>query len=120
MMKYLTVEDYQSSLFSLNTNNSDLEKYIALAEQDIEIITSIPNLNNLSEYQLETIKKILVQHTDFIIENYDYIYSIVDDYKTLETSFSIGSKNCIFINGVLILKKLYVLMIQTGIISTRI
>ena len=119
-MKYLTVEDYQSSLFSLNTNESDLEKYISLAEQDLEIITSIPNLNNLSDYQLETIKRILIQHTDFIIENHDYIYSIVDDYKTLETSFSIGSKNCISINGVLILKKLYVLLIQTGIVTTRV
>lgn len=119
-MKYLTVEDYQSSLFSLNTNNSDLEKYISLAEQDIEIITSIPNLNNLSDYQLETIKRILVQHTDFIIENYDYIYSIVDDYKTLETTWKIGSQNCIHRNGVLILKKLYVLMIQTGIINTKV
>lgn len=119
-MKYLTVEDYQSSLFSLNTNNSDLEKYISLAEQDLEIITSIPDLTILSDYQIEIIKRILIQHTDFIIENYDYIYSIVDDYKTLETSFQIGSKNCVSVNGVLILKKLYVLLVQTGIITTRI
>ena len=112
-MKYLTVEDYQSSIFSLNADNDNLEKFIALAEQDLEIITynSITNSND--------IKDILVQHTDFIIENYDYLYSITDDYKTLETSFSVGSKNCIHINGVFILKKLYVLLCQKGFINQK-
>lgn len=119
-MKYLTVEDYQSSLFSLNTNNSDLEKYISLAEQDLEIITSIPDLTILSDYQIQIIKRVLIQHTDFIIENYDYIYSIIDNYKTLETSFEIGSKNCISVNGVFILKKLYVLLIQSGIVRSKV
>lgn len=118
-MKYLTVEDYQSSIFSLNSNNANLEKFITLAEQDIEIISSIQNIENLSNYQKEIVRNVLIQHTDFIIENYDYIYSIIDDYTTLETSYKIGSKNCISINGVFILKKLYVLLIKAGVINSK-
>ena len=57
-MKYLTVEDYQSSIFSLNKENENLEKYISLAEQDLEIITynSISNFSNLSSAIQEIIK----------------------------------------------------------------
>lgn len=112
-MKYLSIEDYQSSIFSLNANNENLEKYINLAEQDLEIICNKPIPNE------EFVKNILVQHTDFIIENYDYLYSILDNYKTMETSFQIGSKNCIHINGVFILKKLYVLLLKNGLITTK-
>ena len=112
-MKYLTVEDYQSSIFSLNANDYNLEKFIALAEQDLEIIT----YNSITNTQI--IKDILVQHTDFIIENYDYLYSITDNYSTLETNFQVGSKNCIHINGVFILKKLYVLLCQNGFVSSK-
>ena len=119
-MKYLSIEDYQSSIFCLNSDKEDIEKYISLAEQDLDIILFIPNDKNLTDRQLEIIKRVLVQHTDFIIENYDYLYSIVDNYKTLDSDFSIGSKNCISINGVFMLKKLYVLLLQTGLGSNKI
>jgi hypothetical protein len=120
-MKYLTLEDYQSSLFSTHKDNENLETFIALAEQDLEIITFnyISNFDKLSITNQLYLKQILVQHTDFIIENYDYLNSIVDNYETLETKFQIGSHNIIQANGVIILKKLYVLLVQRGFINAK-
>jgi hypothetical protein len=64
-MKYLSIEDYQSSIFCLNSDKEDIEKYISLAEQDLELSLIIPN--KVTDRQLEIIKRVLVQHTDFII-----------------------------------------------------
>lgn len=122
-MNYISVEDYQSSIFSLNREKEDIEKYISLSIQDIEIITLNQlkyKFENLSDENKEIVKNVIVQHTDFIIENYDYLYSIVDSYKTLETQFEVGSQNCISINGVFILKKLYSLLTITGLINTKV
>ena len=122
-MNYISVEDYQSSIFSLNREKEDIEKYISLSIQDIEIITLNQlkyKFENLSDENKEIVKNVIVQHTDFIIENYDYLYSIVDSYKTLETQCEVGSQNCISINVIFILKKLYSLLTITGLINTKV
>lgn len=111
---YVNVDDYYG-----NIPEDEKEKYLSLASKNIDILTFnriyIIGFANLTEFQKEIIKELVINYADFLYENGDILNTYLSSYSINGVSMTFDPNKIYSQSGVVIDKVLYERLMFTGL-----
>ena len=116
---YLSIEDFKEYDPNTNIEDEKLKRRIEQASRHIDLLTFnriVDHMDNLTSYQEDNIKYVVLRLVEFEYENEDLISSILASYSINGVSMDFNKSYSVeVINGVVIPKTLYSLLCQTGL-----
>ena len=118
MSQYVTKAEYLSLGYT-SIPDDDIDKYLKQASQVVDTLTfgrTNKFWDELTEFQVSTVKDVVCELADFYFENADYIESIFDSYSINSVSMHIGAGMGVDLyDGVPAPRMVYSLLEQTGL-----